>query len=84
MFPVAFVPCAAEEDYGRSSKSNRGQANLVAYILALLQRLQLPEARTADVPEAENRAAAAAQVRLILSRVEIALTLANRTPSRRR
>lgn len=35
--PVVFVPCTAEEDQGRSSKSNKGQVNLVKYILTLLR-----------------------------------------------
>lgn len=34
---VVFVPCTSEEDYGRSSKSNKGQVNLVKHILSLLR-----------------------------------------------
>ncbi|KAI0684613.1 RNA dependent RNA polymerase-domain-containing protein [Cytidiella melzeri] len=37
LFPVVFVPCTSEEDYGRSSKSNKGQVNLVKHILHLLR-----------------------------------------------
>ncbi|OCH91052.1 RdRP-domain-containing protein [Obba rivulosa] len=37
LFPVVFVPCLSEEDYGRSSKSNEGQVELVRYILKLLR-----------------------------------------------
>ncbi|CAL1711823.1 unnamed protein product [Somion occarium] len=37
IFPVVFVPCSSEEDHGRSSKSNNGQANLVKYIIHLLR-----------------------------------------------
>ncbi|KAI0077243.1 putative restrictase [Panus rudis PR-1116 ss-1] len=37
IFPVVFVPCAAEEDQGRSSKSNQGQVDLVKYILKMLR-----------------------------------------------
>ena len=56
IFPVAFVPCAAEEDYGRSSKSNKGQASLVKYIIGLLRALQLPENKNPEAPsEDRNR-----------------------------
>lgn len=44
VFPVAFVPCLAEEDYGRASKSNRGQAHLVAHIVGLLRQPRQPAA----------------------------------------
>ncbi|KZT10828.1 RdRP-domain-containing protein [Laetiporus sulphureus 93-53] len=37
IFPVVFVPCAAEEDHGRSSKGNSGQVELAKYILGLLR-----------------------------------------------
>ncbi|KAH9833398.1 RNA dependent RNA polymerase-domain-containing protein [Rhodofomes roseus] len=37
LFPVVFVPCASEEDFGRASKGNTGQAQLVKHILALLR-----------------------------------------------
>jgi superfamily I DNA and/or RNA helicase len=36
-FPVVFVPCSTEEDMGGSSKSNEGQARLVAHIVHLLR-----------------------------------------------
>ncbi|KAI0090847.1 putative restrictase [Irpex rosettiformis] len=39
IFPVTFVPCTSEEDYGRSSKSNVGQVNLVMHIIHLLRTL---------------------------------------------
>ncbi|GJE97878.1 RNA-directed RNA polymerase domain-containing protein [Phanerochaete sordida] len=63
IFPVAFVPCLAEEDYGRSSKSNAGQANLVKYIITLLRQVQLPEPRCGgDVPPEDNRGRAVAEL----------------------
>ncbi|OBZ65910.1 ATP-dependent helicase upf1 [Grifola frondosa] len=37
LFPVVFIPCTSEEDYGRASKSNSGQVNLVKYILSQLR-----------------------------------------------
>ncbi|KAG8960959.1 hypothetical protein FRC03_005942 [Tulasnella sp. 419] len=37
-----FVPCAAEEDMCRSSKSNQGQVSLVAHIVKLLQESTFP------------------------------------------
>lgn len=37
LFPVVFVPCASEEDFGRASKGNSGQVELVKYILGLLR-----------------------------------------------
>jgi superfamily I DNA and/or RNA helicase len=37
VMPAVFVQCAAEEDMGGSSKSNEGQANLVAHIVKLLK-----------------------------------------------
>jgi len=37
LFPVVFVPCTSEEDFGRSSKSNAGQVNLVKHIVSLLR-----------------------------------------------
>lgn len=40
--PVVFVPCAAEEDAGRASKSNAGQAALVRHVLALLRAPRTP------------------------------------------
>ena len=64
VFPVVFVPCLADEDYGRSSKSNKGQANLVKYIVSLLCLLQLPEPHAyADVPLAENQEKLASRLR---------------------
>lgn len=45
--PVVFVPCTSEEDYGRSSKSNKGQVNLVKYILSLLRS---PHTEETSVP----------------------------------
>ena len=61
---MAFVPCLAEEDYGRSSKSNKGQVALVAYIVELLRTLQLPENRRAPggAAIADNCSTAAAQL----------------------
>ncbi|PCH35526.1 RNA-directed RNA polymerase [Wolfiporia cocos MD-104 SS10] len=50
IFPVVFVPCASEEDFGRSSKSNEGQAELTKYILSLLR-----VARNKDDAEATAR-----------------------------
>lgn len=38
--PVVFVPCASEEDFGKASKGNEGQANLVKYIISLLRTPQ--------------------------------------------
>lgn len=63
VFPVAFIPCSAEEDQGRSSKSNRGQANLVKYVVGLLRSLQLPEIRRSPqvAPEA-NRSSLASEL----------------------
>ena len=37
LFPVVFVPCASEEDFGRASKGNSGQIELVKHILGLLR-----------------------------------------------
>ncbi|KAH9925902.1 P-loop containing nucleoside triphosphate hydrolase protein [Epithele typhae] len=53
--PVVFVPCSSEEDFGRASKSNAGQAALVKYIVKLL-RTPSPQAtgEEADVPEKLN------------------------------
>lgn len=63
IFPVAFVPCLAEEDSGRSSKGNRGQVSLVSYILHLLRSMQLPEIRASpEIPVDENRAEIARQL----------------------
>ncbi|EKM48597.1 uncharacterized protein PHACADRAFT_214736 [Phanerochaete carnosa HHB-10118-sp] len=66
IFPVAFVPCLAEEDYGRASKSNRGQADLVAHIVSLLREPRQPAphpangtAPSADAADATAAAAAA-------------------------
>lgn len=39
ILPLAFVPCSAEEDVGRASKSNKAQADLVQYIISLLRSL---------------------------------------------
>ena len=36
---LAFIPCSAEEDVGRASKSNKAQADLVQYIISLLRAL---------------------------------------------
>jgi superfamily I DNA and/or RNA helicase len=47
-FPVVFVPCATEEDTGGSSKSNAGQAQLVAHIICLLRT---PENEEAGIEE---------------------------------
>lgn len=61
--PVAFVPCSAEEDFGRSSKSNKGQANLVKHIVGLLRALQLPEPRTPSADsDDDNRSTLASQL----------------------
>lgn len=35
--PLTFIPCSAEEDVGRASKSNKAQADLVQYIVGLLR-----------------------------------------------
>lgn len=47
--PTIFVSCAAEEDYGRSSKSNGGQVKMVKEIVSVLrtERQGLPDATTA-------------------------------------
>jgi len=37
IIPVVFVPCLTDEDFGRSSKSNSGQVELVKYILTMLR-----------------------------------------------
>lgn len=37
VFPVVFLPCTSEEDYGRSSKSNKGQVNFTEHVISLLR-----------------------------------------------
>ncbi|KAH8088982.1 RNA dependent RNA polymerase-domain-containing protein [Cristinia sonorae] len=50
---VVFVPCRSEEDYGRSSKSNTGQADLAKYILTLLRTPHEAEPNVSEVLVAE-------------------------------
>jgi len=51
-FPVVFVPCAAEEDFGRASKGNTGQALLVKHILSLLRMPRNGSEETAALVQA--------------------------------
>ncbi|KAI0343647.1 RdRP-domain-containing protein [Trametopsis cervina] len=49
--PVVFVPCTTEEDQGRSSKCNKGQVNLVKYILELLRAPAPVDDQPTDIPQ---------------------------------
>lgn len=47
--PNVFVQCSAEEDYGRSSKSNTGQVDLVERIVKLLAPVAVSEENTLEI-----------------------------------
>ena len=55
--PVVFVQCGSEEDMGRMSKSNVGQAEVVQEVIKLLTTENTPEGKPESDPRRKGKAA---------------------------